>query len=241
MTGQAAIVTGAARGFGLAISSRLMECGVRVIGWDQDPSPIEEDDRFLCVKKIDITSADAVHAASESALATAGQIDILINNAGIHGPQVPVEDYPLENWQRVIAVDLTAVFVCTQAIVPHMKQAGYGRIVTIASQAGKEGLANTSAYNAANFAVDGFTQALAKEMADHDITVNSVCPGLTETSRMDPMGREDRWNERLKGIPMNRVGTDEEIGELIGFLCSPRAAYITGQSINVNGGALPER
>ena len=96
MAGQAAIVTGAARGFGLAISNRLMECGVRVIGWDRDPSPIAEDDRFLRVEKIDITCADTVYAATDSAFATAGQIDILINNAGIHGPQVPVEDYSLE-------------------------------------------------------------------------------------------------------------------------------------------------
>ena len=99
MTDQVAIVTGAARGFGLAISSRLMECGVSVIGWDRDPSPIVGDDRYLHVEKIDITCADAIYAATESAHTIAGQIDILVNNAGIHGPQVPVEDYPLEDWQ----------------------------------------------------------------------------------------------------------------------------------------------
>ena len=124
----------------------------------------------------------------------------------------------------------------------YMTQQGEGgRVINLSSTMGKSGRPNTSAYNAANFAVDGFTQSLAKEVADQGITVNSVCPGLIETSRMDPMGRNDRWSARLSEIPMKRAGTDEEVGELIGFLSSPRAAYITGQSLNVNGGVITER
>ena len=235
MTGQAAIVTGAARGFGLAISSRLMECGVRVIGWDRDPSPIAGDDRFLHVEKIDITCADAVYAATESALATAGQIDILINNAGIHGPQVPVEDYPLEDWQRVIAVDLTAVFVCTQAIVPHMKQAGYGRIVTIASQAGKEGLANTSAYNAAKAGVIGFMKGLSKELASFGITANCITPSLVETDLLKEMSDDHIAGIRAKTL-MGRLCTVNEVAGMVAWVASPACSYSTGACFDVSGG-----
>ena len=132
-------------------------------------------------------------------------------------------------------------YACKAAAAQMVKQGEGGRIVNLSSTMGKSGRPNTSAYNAANFAVDGFTQALAKEIGVHDITVNSVCPGLIETARLDPMGRTDRWDARLAEIPMKRAGTDEEVGELIGFLCSQRASYITGQSINVNGGVITER
>ena len=116
-----------------------------------------------------------------------------------------------------------------------------GRVVNLSSTMGKSGRANTSAYNAANFAIDGFTQALSKEVGMHNITVNSVCPGLTDTSRLDTMGRTDGWDARVAEVPMRRAGTDEEVGELIAFLCSPRAGYITGESININGGSITER
>lgn len=149
MTDQVAIVTGAARGFGLAISERLMQSGVRVFGWDQDPLPIADDQRFTGVECIDVTERTTVQLAVDRVLDVAGRIDILVNNAGINGPQEPVEYYPLESWDRIIDVDLTAVFVLTRAVVPYMKSVRYGRIVTIASQAGKEGIANVSAYNAA--------------------------------------------------------------------------------------------
>jgi 3-oxoacyl-[acyl-carrier protein] reductase len=205
MTGQAAIVTGAARGFGLAISNQLMECGVRVIGWDQDPSPIEADDRFLRVEKI----------------------DILINNAGIHGLQVPVEDHPLENWQRVIAVDLTAVFVCTQAIVPHMKQAGYGRIVTIASQADKEGLANISAYNAAKADVIGLMKGLSKELASFGITANCITPSLVETDLISEI--------KAKKL-MGRLCEVSEVTDMVAWIASPACPYSTGACFDVSGG-----
>ena len=122
-----------------------------------------------------------------------------------------------------------------------IEQGDGGRIINLSSSMGKTGRANTSAYNAANFAVDGFTQALAKEVAKHSITANCVCPGLTETARMDRMGRSAGWDSRLATIPMGRAGTDGEVGELIGFLCSPKAGYITGQAININGGTITER
>ena len=235
MDGQAAIVTGAARGFGLAISNQMVECGVRVIGWDQAPSPIAGDDRFLQVESVDVTNADAVKAACESAVATAGQIDILINNAGINGPQVAVEDYRLEDWQRVLAVDLTGVFLCTRAIVPHMKQAGYGRIVTIASQAGKEGIANISAYNAAKAGVIGFMKGLASELASFGITANCVTPTLAETDLMKEMS-----DEYIAGIKarttMGRLCRVSEVADMAVWVASPACSYSTGVCFDVSGG-----
>ena len=235
MDGQAAIVTGAARGFGLAISNRLLEYGVRVIGWDQAPAPIAGDDRFLQVESVDVTNVDAVRAACESAVATAGQIDILINNAGINGPQVAVEDYPLEDWQRVLAVDLTGVFLCTRVVVPHMKQAGYGRIVTIASQAGKEGIANISAYNAAKAGVIGFVKGLASELASFGITANCVTPTLAEIDLMKEMS-----DEYIAGIKartmMGRLCRVSEVADMAVWVASPACSYSTGVCFDVSGG-----
>jgi len=235
MTGQVAIVTGAARGFGLAISERLMQRGVRVFGWDQEPSPIVGDKRFLGVERIDVTDRDAIQSAVESAQATAGQIHILVNNAGINGPQVPVEDYPLENWERVIAVDLTAVFLCTRAIVPHMKQAGYGRIVSIASQAGKEGIANVSAYNAAKAGVIGFMKGISGELASFGITANSITPTLAKTDLMKEMS-DDYIAGIKKRTLMGRLCQVEEVADMVAFVASPACSYSTGACFDVSGG-----
>jgi len=225
-------VTGAARGFGLAISERLMQSGVRVFGWDQEPSPIVGDRRFLGVERIDVTDQDAVQSAVEAALSTAGQIHILVNNAGVNGPQVPVEDYPLENWERVIAVDLTAVFLCTRAIVPHMKQSGYGRIVSIASQAGK---ANVSAYNAAKAGVIGFMKGISGELASFGITANSITPTLAETDLMKEMS-----DDYIAGIKertlMGRLCRVEEVADMVAFVASPACSYSTGACFDVSGG-----
>ena len=267
LSGKVAIVTGAGRmrGIGRATAVILARMGSHVVvtGTGRNPDTFPNDEKDVGWRDIDSTVEEiqangvrglplVVDVSSEmdvrrmidSTIEEFGRLDIMVNNAAApYGPdRVPVLDLSSDVFKDVIDIKLMGTFYCSKAAAGQMvKQGDGGRIVNLSSTMGKSGQANTSAYNAANFAVDGFTQALAKEMADHDITVNSVCPGLTETSRMDPMGREDRWDERLKGIPMNRVGTDEEVGELIGFLCSPRAAYITGQSVNVNGGSLTER
>ena len=267
LSGKVAIVTGAGRmrGIGRATAVILARMGSNVVvtGTGRNPDTFPHDEKDVGWRDIDSTVEEiqangvrglplVVDVSSEmdvrrmidSTIEEFGRLDIIVNNAAApYGPdRVPVLDLTADVFKDVIDIKLMGTFYCSKAAARQMvKQGEGGRIVNLSSTMGKSGQANTSAYNAANFAVDGFTQALAKEMAAHAITVNSVCPGLTETSRMDPMGREDRWDERLKGIPMNRVGTDEEVGELIGFLCSPRAAYITGQSVNVNGGALTER
>ncbi|MDP7088940.1 MAG: SDR family NAD(P)-dependent oxidoreductase [Dehalococcoidia bacterium] len=267
LSGKVAIVTGAGRmrGIGRATAVILARMGSNVVvtGTGRNPDTFPNDEKDVGWRDIDSTVEEIqangvrglplivdvsrekdVHRMIDSTVDEFGRLDIIVNNAAApYGPdRVPVLDLTADVFKDVIDIKLMGTFYCSKAAARQMvKQGEGGRIVNLSSTMGKSGHANTSAYNAANFAVDGFTQALAKEMAAHAITVNSVCPGLTETSRMDPMGREDRWDERLKGIPMNRVGTDEEVGELIGFLCSPRAAYITGQSVNVNGGALTER
>jgi NAD(P)-dependent dehydrogenase (short-subunit alcohol dehydrogenase family) len=267
LSGKVAIVTGAGRmrGIGRATAVILARMGSNVVvtGTGRNPDTFPHDEKDVGWRDIDSTVEEiqangvrglplVVDVSSEmdvrrmidSTIEEFGRLDIIVNNAAApYGPdRVPVLDLTADVFKDVIDIKLMGTFYCSKAAARQMvKQGEGGRIVNLSSTMGKSGQANTSAYNAANFAVDGFTQALAKEMAAHAITVNSVCPGLTETSRMDPMGREDRWDERLRGIPMNRVGTDEEVGELIAFLCSPRAAYITGQSVNVNGGSLTER
>jgi 3-oxoacyl-[acyl-carrier protein] reductase/meso-butanediol dehydrogenase/(S,S)-butanediol dehydrogenase/diacetyl reductase len=173
-----------------------------------------------------------------------GRIDILVNNAAApYGKdRVPVIEVDRDVFRRVLDIKVMGTFLCSQAAARAMLRQGHGgRIVNLSSTAGKRGSPRMAAYNAANFAVDGFTQALSKELAPNGITVNAVCPGLVETARMDPLGRGDFWKSRVDQIPVGRVGEDWEVAELIGFLCSPRAAYITGQAIGINGGALTER
>jgi 3-oxoacyl-[acyl-carrier protein] reductase len=159
----------------------------------------------------------------------------LVNNAGINGPQVPVEDYPLENWERVIGVDLTAVFLCTRAIVPHMKQVGYGRIVSIASQAGKEGIANVCAYNAAKAGVIGFMKGISSELASFGITANSITPTLAETDLMQEMS-DDYIAGIKKRTLMGRLCQVEEVADMVAFVASPACSYSTGACFDVSGG-----
>ena len=173
-----------------------------------------------------------------------GQIDILVNNAAAPNgaDRVSVIDLDDTLFRNVINVKLFGTFYCSKYVIREMiKKGNRGRIINISSVMGKSGRANTSAYNAANFANDGFSQALAKEVAKHNITVNTICPGLIDTARMDLLGRDSGWKKRLEEIPLGRAGTHEEVGELIGFICQKEADYITGQAININGGTLTER
>ena len=170
-----------------------------------------------------------------------GRLDILVNNAAIArgADRVPVLELSEELFRRVLDVKLVGSFLLCKAIIPtllHQNQGG--RIINLSSIFGKLGTARTTAYCAANFAIQGFTQALAQELAPYRISVNAICPGTIDTARMDVLGREELWARTVQAIPMQRAGTDEEVAGLIAYLCSPIAEYITGQSINIDGGMV---
>jgi 3-oxoacyl-[acyl-carrier protein] reductase len=267
LKGKVAIVTGAGRmrgiGRGTAVVLARMGANVVVTGTGRDPATFPQDEKDAGWRDIqstaeqiesygvkalplvsNIADEDDVQRMVDATVAEFGRLDIIVNNAAAPygSDRVSVLDLKAEVFRTVLDVKVMGTFyACRAAVAQMIKQGEGGRIVNLSSTMGKSGRPNTSAYNAANFAVDGFTQALAKEVGQFDITVNSVCPGLTETSRLDAMGRTDRWEARIAEVPMGRAGTDEEVGELIAFLCSPRAGYITGQSVNVNGGSITER
>lgn len=267
LAGKVAIVTGAGRlrGIGHASAVVLAEMGADVVitGTGRDPSTFPVDEKNVGWKDIesvaeeitalgrralpivvDISQPAQVRDMVDRTVRELGSLDIIVNNAAApYGEdRKPVLEVDDDVFMRVVQIKLFGTFLCSKAAAAQMvKQGSGGRIINLSSSAGKRGQANMAAYNAANFAVDGFTQALAKELATDNITANCVCPGLTETARMDPLGRGDFWAQRAAQIPMGRVGTDLEVAELIGFLASPRASYVTGQAINVNGGAVTER
>jgi len=267
ISGKVAIVTGAGRmrgiGRGTAVVLARMGADVVVTGTGRDPSTFPQDEKDAGWRDIESTAEqvrsygvkalplvsnvadeDDVQRMIDTTVAEFGRVDIIVNNAAAPygSDRVSVLDLKADVFKTVIDVKVMGTFyACRAAAAQMIKQGEGGRIINLSSTMGKSGRANTSAYNAANFAVDGFTQALSKEIGEHAITVNSVCPGLTETSRLDPLGRTDRWDARIAEVPLRRAGSDEEVGELIGFLSSPRAGYITGQSLNINGGVITER
>ena len=267
LSGKVAIVTGAGRlrGIGRATANVLARMGADVVvtGTGRDPATFPPDEkeagwrdidstadevRAFGVKALpvvmDVTKADDVQALIDQTVDELGRVDILINNAAAPygADRVPVVEVEEHVFKTVLDVKVVGTYLCSKAgAIQMIKQGDGGRIVNISSTAGKRGNARMAAYNSANFAVDGFTQALAKELAEHEITANCVCPGMTETARLDPIGRGDEWWTRAAQVPLGRPAEDIEVGELIGFLCSPRAAYITGQAININGGSVTER
>ena len=237
LEGQVAIVTGAARGIGLGIAERLTRDGCRVAAWDLDPTPLDAPDglKLAQVAAVDVTDAQAVVQAFESTVADLGQVDILVNNAGVNGPTVPIWDYPLEAWNRVLAVDLTGVFHCCRAAVPHMRERESGRIVNVASIAGKEGNPNATAYCAAKAGVLGFTKALAKDLVDKNILVNCVTPVITETELFREMSPEHIASMKSK-IPMGRFCTVAEIADMVAWVAGPRCSFTTGAIFDISGG-----
>ncbi len=238
LTGQTAIVTGGARGIGLGIARHLAQAGARVIIWDRDlatPESAAGDFEPLLRQRVDITDHEAVVASVDAALAVAGKIEILVNNAGINGPVMNSWDYPLEAWDSVLAVDLTGVFYCCRAVVPQMRANGYGRIVTIASIAGKEGMPGIAAYSAAKAGVIGFSKALARELVTDGVTVNCIAPVITETELFKEMTQAHIEGARAR-IPMGRFCTVEEIAALTGWVVSPACSFTTGQVFDISGG-----
>jgi|SRR5262245_22590585 len=237
--GRNAIVTGGAQGIGLAIVQRLADSGARVHIWDRDDKLLAKTlaklGKAASGEAVDVTDADALVRATKSALGTLGKIDVLVNNAGIAGPAMPVIDYPIEEWKRVIDIDLTGPFLCCRAVVPHMTKARYGRIVNIASVAGKEGNPNAAAYGAAKGGLIAFTKSLGKELAQSGVLVNCVTPAAAQTAILDQVSDEFA-KYMLSKIPMGRFVRVEEIAALACWLASEDCSFSTAGVFDISGG-----
>lgn len=238
LDGQVAIVTGAARGIGYGIAERLAAEGAKVIVWDRDLSPLDSSgSRFspAAAEVVDVADYSSVERAFSAAVEAFGKVDILVNNAGVNGPVAPAWEYSLEDWDRVVAIDMTGVFYCCRVAARHMRERGYGRIITVASIAGKEGVPYIAAYSAAKAGVIGFSKALAKELCDAGVTVNCIAPALTETELMREM-TEDHIERMRAKIPMGRFVKIEEIAAMCAFVASPDCSFTTGFVFDVTGG-----
>ena len=263
LDGKVALVTGAGRrrGIGRATAMALADLGADVVvtGTGRNPATYPEDEKQAGWRDVestaedirsrgrraltwvgDVSQAEAVDRLAERILETFGRLDVLVNNAAYPrgNDRVPLPELDEAIWRRVLDIKLTGAFLLCKRFVPVLIKQKWGRIINVSSIAGKRGGANTAAYNAANFGLQGLTQSLAMEVARHGITVNAVCPGTIDTARMDVMGRGEGWQKHVERIPMGHAASDADVAGLIAFLCSPAAAFMTGQSINIDGGVV---
>ena len=235
-----AIITGGAQGFGLAISKRIIESGGKVVIWDVDEIAVEAalkeiNSNDLSFKKVDVTNFEAIEKALLETENELGKIDLFVNNAGITGMNAKVWDYPLDEWKKVIELDLNSTFYCCKAVIPHMIKNNYGRIVNISSIAGKEGNPNASAYSTAKAGVIGFTKSLGKELADKNIAVNCVTPAAAKTRIFDQMTQE-HIDYMLSKIPRNRFAKVNELASLVCWLLSEENSFTTAAVFDLSGG-----
>ncbi len=238
LTGQVAIVTGAATGIGAAIARRLAGAGAQVGIADLDLAGASDvagsiDGAFPLV--VDIAKSDEVRAAVANTLAEHGRIDILVNNAGVAGKSAPSWEYSDDEFRAVVNINLNGTFYFSRAVLPHMRARGYGRIVNIASIAGKEGNPNMAAYSASKGAVIALTKSMAKEVATAGICINSVTPAVIRTNILDQVSPE-QIAYMTSRIPMGRTGEPEEIAAVVHFLASPDCSFVTGQCYDASGG-----
>ncbi len=231
-----AIVTGGVQGFGLAIVNRFIKSGAKVVVWDQDKDLLDNMDINGIEKiQVDISKFESIKNAYEETLEKVNKVDILINNAGIAGPSFKTWEYPVEEWQKVIDIDLTGIFYCCKIIVPHMLKNNYGRIVNIASIAGKEGNPNAMPYSSAKAGVIALTKSLGKELADKNIAVNCVTPAAAKTKIFDQISQE-HIDYMLSKIPRNRFLLVDELASLVAWMSSEENSYTTGAVFDLSGG-----
>ena len=237
--GMTAIVTGGASGIGLAVARRFIAEGGRVTLWDSDPARIKAAASELGDKsraeRVDVADSKDVERAAEASRKAMGQIDALVCAAGVAGKNAQTIDYPIDEWKRVFDININGLFYCNRSVAKHMKARGYGRIVNIASIAGKEGNPGACAYSASKAAVIGFTKSLGKELAKDGVTVNSVAPAVIDTPILEQASAAHIAYMRSK-IPMERFGTVEEAAALICWLASRECSFSTGACYDLSGG-----
>lgn len=239
--GQTAIVTGGAQGIGKAICQRLQGGGAAIAIWDLDQPLAETTAQELSgggaaeAFSVDVTDLASVEAALAATLERFGKVDILVNNAGISGPNATTWEYAPDDWHKVMALNLTGPFYCCRAVAPHLIENGYGRIVSVASIAGKEGNPGAPAYSASKAGLIGLTKSLGKELAGHDIAVNCVTPAAAKTAIFDQMS-EEHIAYMLSKIPRGRFALVEEIADTVAFAASRRCSFTTGSVFDVSGG-----
>ena len=237
LNNKTAIITGGAQGFGYSMVERFSQSGAKVVIWDKDQELIDSLDlpKNVIAVQTDVTSYDSVENSIKETLEKNNTIDILVNNAGIAGPSFKTWEYPIDQWQNVVDIDLTGVFYCCRAVTPHMIKNNYGRIVNIASIAGKEGNPNAMPYSAAKAGVIALTKSLGKELSDKNIAVNCVTPAAAKTKIFDQISQE-HIDYMLSKIPRGRFLKVDELASMVSWLVSEENSYTTGAVFDLSGG-----
>lgn len=237
--GRHAVITGGASGLGLAIARRLIQSGGSVTLWDRDADGASQAATALgpqaSAVAVDVSQHESVRAAVQATLRIAPKVDALVNSAGVSGPNARLWDYPVDAWRHVMDVNLNGLFLCCHEWAPHLRANNYGRIVNIASVAGKDGNPNASAYSASKAAVIALTKSLGKELAETGVRVNCVTPAAVKTAIFDQMTSE-HIAFMLSKIPMGRFGTPEEVAAMVGWLCTEECSFSTGAVFDLSGG-----
>ena len=245
LAGRRAVVTGGAQGIGFSIAKRLLRSGAGISLWDRDADLLAKaatelggepaGERKVWTRVVDVADAGSVAAAAEETLRAMGRIDILVANAGIAGPNHKSWEYPVEAWKEILEINLTGVFLCCRAIVPHMLEQDYGRIVNVASIAGKEGNPNASAYSASKAGVMAFTKSLGKETAGKNIAVNCITPAAARTRIFDQLSQE-HIDFMLSRIPRGRFLEVDEVSAMVAWLVSEENSFTTAAVFDLSGG-----
>ena len=237
LNNKTAVITGGAQGFGYSMVERFSQSGAKVVIWDKDQDLIDSLDlpENVSAVQTDVTSYDSVEKSVQETIDKNSTIDILVNNAGIAGPSFKTWEYPIDQWQNVVDIDLTGVFYCCRAVAPHMIKNNYGRIVNVASIAGKEGNPNAMPYSAAKAGVIALTKSLGKELSDKNIAVNCVTPAAAKTRIFDQISQE-HIDYMLSKIPRGRFLKVDELASMVSWLVSEENSYTTGAVFDLSGG-----